>query len=162
MPTRISLRRVGSSTRKLMAVPDSLAELLENATKKLKLPSGAKSIRTEKGAEVEDDADVALLREDEVVFVLCGEEEFPLPGAAAAEPGPSAAVIARSCFSATAAATAARLQLLDWHEARRTPLEAIAEARTHRGARTACPKIGFCATAGKNRGGNLSEPASRP
>ena len=160
MPTRISLRRVGSSTRKLMAVPDSLAELLENATKKLKLPSGAKSIRTEKGAEVEDDADVALLREDEVVFVLCGEEEFPLPGAAAAEP--SAAVIARSCVSATAAATAARLQLLDWHEARRTPLEAIAEARTHRGARTACPKIGFCATAGKNRGGNLSEPASRP
>ena len=53
MPTRISLRRVGSSTRKLMAVPDSLAELLENATKKLKLPSGAKRIRTEKGDEVE-------------------------------------------------------------------------------------------------------------
>jgi hypothetical protein len=43
MPTRISLRRVGSSTRKLMAVPDSLAELLENATKKLKLPSDAKN-----------------------------------------------------------------------------------------------------------------------
>ena len=37
MPTRISLRRVDSSTRKLMAVPGSLAELLENATKKLKL-----------------------------------------------------------------------------------------------------------------------------
>ena len=36
MPTRISLRRVGSSTRKLMAVPDSLAELLEN-------PSDAKN-----------------------------------------------------------------------------------------------------------------------
>jgi len=35
MPTRISLRRVGSPTRKLMAVPDSLAGLLENATKKL-------------------------------------------------------------------------------------------------------------------------------
>ena len=48
MPTRISLRRVGASTGKLMAVPDSLAELLENATKKLKLPSDAKSIRTEK------------------------------------------------------------------------------------------------------------------
>ena len=89
MPTRISLRRVDSSTRKLMAVPGSLAELLENVTKKLKLPSGATSIRTEKGDEVEDDADVALLRDDEVVFVLCGEEEFPLPGAAAAEPGPS-------------------------------------------------------------------------
>ena len=73
-----------AATRKLMAVPGSLAELLENATKKLKLPSGAKSIRTEKGDEVEDDADVALLRDDEVVFVLCGEEEFPLPGAAAA------------------------------------------------------------------------------
>ena len=43
MPTRISLRRVGSSTRKLMAVPDLLAELLENATKKLKLPSDAKN-----------------------------------------------------------------------------------------------------------------------
>ena len=53
MPTRISLRRVGFSTRKLMAVPGSLAELLENATKKLKLPSGAISIRTEKGDEVE-------------------------------------------------------------------------------------------------------------
>ena len=157
MPKRISIRRVGASTGKLMAVPDSLAELLENATKKLKLPSGAKSIRTEKGDEVEDDADVALLRDDEVVFVLCGEEEFPLPGAAAAEPGPSAAVIARSCFSATAAATAARLQLLDWHEARRTPLEAIAEARAHRNARTACPKIGLCATGEeKHRGGPAS------
>ena len=29
MPTRISLRRVGSPTRKLMAVPDSLAKLLK-------------------------------------------------------------------------------------------------------------------------------------
>lgn len=53
-------------------------------------PSCATSIRTEKGDEVEDDADLALLRDDEVVSVLCGEEEFPLPGAAAAEPGPSA------------------------------------------------------------------------
>jgi len=42
MATRLSLRRVGDSTGKLIAAPDSVAELLEKATKKLKLPSDAK------------------------------------------------------------------------------------------------------------------------
>ena len=35
MATRLSLRRVGDSTGKLIAAPDSVAELLEKATKKL-------------------------------------------------------------------------------------------------------------------------------
>ena len=39
MATRLSLRRVGDSTGKLIAAPDSVAELLEKATKKLKLPT---------------------------------------------------------------------------------------------------------------------------
>ena len=43
MATRLSLRRVGDSTGKLIAAPDSVAELLEKATKKLKLPSDAKA-----------------------------------------------------------------------------------------------------------------------
>ena len=35
MATRLSLRRMGDSTGKLIAAPDSVAELLEKATKKL-------------------------------------------------------------------------------------------------------------------------------
>ena len=84
---RVSVRRVGSLTGKLAAAPESLAALLALATKKLKLDKPASRIFTASGDELDDDDDVLLLREDEVVYVSCGEDFSP-PAAPAAEPAP--------------------------------------------------------------------------
>lgn len=83
MPTRVSLRRVGSLTGKLAAAPGSRSDLLELATKKLQLASPATRIFTASGDELDDDDDVLLLREDEVVYVSCGEDFSPAVAAAA-------------------------------------------------------------------------------
>ena len=71
---RVSVRRVGSLTGKLAAAPESLAALLALATKKLKLDKPASHIFTASGDEFDDNDDVLLLREDEVVYVSCGED----------------------------------------------------------------------------------------
>jgi hypothetical protein len=96
MASRLSLRLVGALTGKLAAVPGSLAELLALATKKLKLTSPATRIFTSSGDELDDDDDVVLLREDEVVYVSCGEDFSPVaaaddPALKASEPPPPAA-----------------------------------------------------------------------
>ena len=67
MPTRVSLRRVGAHAGRMAAASGSLAELLELATKKLKLGSPATRLFASSGDELEDDDDVLLLREDEAV-----------------------------------------------------------------------------------------------
>ena len=90
MPTRLSLRRVGASVGKL-----ALSELLDLATRKLKLPTRASNIYTATGDEVDEDDDVLLLREDELLYVSCGEPFSP-PEAAAVEPLPLAAEPPRS------------------------------------------------------------------
>ena len=51
MTTCVRLLRVGASTGKLAAVPDSLAALLEVASKKLKLATAATTIYTAVGDE---------------------------------------------------------------------------------------------------------------
>ena len=81
MPTRVSLRRVGSLTKKLAALPDSRAALLQLATTKFKLTSPATRIFTANGEELDDDDDVLLLRDDEAVYISCGEDFSP-PAAA--------------------------------------------------------------------------------
>jgi hypothetical protein len=53
MTTRVSLRRVGAVTGKLAGCPDTLAELLALATKKLKLDETAIQIFTSAGDEID-------------------------------------------------------------------------------------------------------------
>ena len=74
MPTRVSLRRMGAPTGKLAALPESMTDLLALATRKLNLASPATRIFSAGGDEFEDDDDLALMKEDEVIFVSCGEE----------------------------------------------------------------------------------------
>ena len=93
MTTRLSVRRVGALTGKLVAAPDSLSGLLALATRKLKLTSSATRLFISSGDELEDDDDVLLLRDEEVVYVSCGEDFSPPIAAAtaAAEPALPAA-----------------------------------------------------------------------
>ena len=54
MLSRVSLRRVGASSGKLVRVPDTLAELLQHATEKLSLQSPATAIVNTAGDELDD------------------------------------------------------------------------------------------------------------
>jgi len=85
MPTRVSLRRVGADVGKVACAPNSLAELLALATRKLQLDGPATRIFTSTGDELDDDDDVQLIREDEVLFASCGEafctQQVPPPTA---------------------------------------------------------------------------------
>ena len=93
MPTRVSVRRVGAVAGKLAGCPDSLAELLALATKKLKLDAPATHIFTAGGDEIDDDDDVQLIREDEVLYVSCGEDFGPPTAVPAAAAPPEPAVV---------------------------------------------------------------------
>ena len=62
MLSRVSLRRVGASSGKLVRVPDTLAELLQHATEKLSLESPATAIVNTAGDELDD---LELLMPDE-------------------------------------------------------------------------------------------------
>jgi hypothetical protein len=96
MPTRVSLRRVGDIGGKLAAVPESLAELLALATKKLKLDTPASRIFTSSADELDDDDDVQLLREDEVLYVSCGEDFMPPTAVPVAAEPPAPAVTSKT------------------------------------------------------------------
>ena len=73
MSTRITIRRVGAVTGKKVALPASVAELLELATSKLELPSAAQRIFSEQGDEYDADA-FELICMDEVLYVSSGED----------------------------------------------------------------------------------------
>eukprot|EP00966_Prymnesium_polylepis_P245045 5667912-Prymnesium_polylepis.1 len=79
MPTRISLRRVGGNTAKKAALPATMAELLELATKKLELQSPASRVFAADGGEYDAD-DLELIEKDDVLWVSCGED-FVVPTA---------------------------------------------------------------------------------
>ena len=84
MPTRITLRRVGKHVGKKAALPGTMAELLELATKKLDLEVPAKCIFSEEGDAYDAD-DVELIGADDVLYVSCGEAFAP-PATATGSP----------------------------------------------------------------------------
>ena len=92
MPTRVSLRRVGAPVGKIVALPATMEELLELATRKLGLASRATRVFSERGDEYEESEDLTLVVADEVLFVSCAEEFVPaaavasVPIVAALEP----------------------------------------------------------------------------
>ena len=89
MLSRVSLRRVGASSGKLVRVPDTLAELLQHATEKLSLQSPATAIVNTAGDELDD---LELLMPDEVV-------ESPPPLEVGRSPPPLTALSASRCRS---------------------------------------------------------------
>ena len=75
---RVVLRRgVDGACAKKAALPGTMAELLELATKKLELATPAKRIFGADGGEYDPD-DLDLIEKDEVLYVTCGEAYAPL------------------------------------------------------------------------------------
>ena len=74
MPTRITVRYLGSEVGKKVARPDTKKELLELAAKKLNLSTPASRIFAEGGDEYDADEDVVLIESDEIIYVSCGED----------------------------------------------------------------------------------------
>ena len=74
MPTRITVRYLGSEVGKKVARPDTKGELLELAAKRLNLSTPASRIFAEGGDEYDGDEDVVLIESDEIIYVSCGED----------------------------------------------------------------------------------------
>ena len=100
MPTRITVRYLGSEVGKKVARPDTKGELLELAAKRLNLSTPALRIFAEGGDEYDGDEDVVLIESDEIIYVSCGEDfgstaptgaPFAPPAAAAPAPTPPTA-----------------------------------------------------------------------
>ena len=74
MPTRITVRYLGSEVGKKVARPDTKGELLELAAKRLNLSTPALRVFAEGGDEYDGDEDVVLIESDEIIYVSCGED----------------------------------------------------------------------------------------
>jgi len=74
MPTRITVRYLGSEVGKKVARPDTEGELLELAAKRLNLSTPALRVFAEGGDEYDGDEDVVLIESDEIIYVSCGED----------------------------------------------------------------------------------------
>ena len=74
MPTRITVRYLGSEVGKKVARPDTKGELLELAAKRLNLSTPASRIFAEGDDEYDGDEDVVLIESDEIIYVSCGED----------------------------------------------------------------------------------------
>ena len=66
MPTRITVRYLGSEVGKKVARPDTKGELLELAAKRLNLSTPALRVFAEGGDEYDGDEDVVLIESDEI------------------------------------------------------------------------------------------------
>jgi hypothetical protein len=82
---RVSLRRVGGSVIKKAALPATMAELLEVATRKLGLDSPAARVFGADGGEFDHD-DLELIEKDDLLYISCGEEFFMSPVAERLDP----------------------------------------------------------------------------
>jgi hypothetical protein len=92
MPTRISLRRVGSSTRKLMAVPDSLAKLLSS----LRMPKNFRQKREKsRGGGGKGKGRIKVRKGCEKGAIVRGRHEHERSSGDEDVPSPAAAVLAR-------------------------------------------------------------------
>ena len=69
MPTRITVRYLGSEVGKKVARPDTKGELLELAAKRLNLSTPALRVFAEGGDEYDGDEDVVLIESDEIIYV---------------------------------------------------------------------------------------------
>mmetsp|Transcript_3871 Transcript_3871/g.6440 ORF Transcript_3871/g.6440 Transcript_3871/m.6440 type:complete len:620 (+) Transcript_3871:168-2027(+) len=81
---RVSLRRVGGSVIKKAALPATMAELLEVATRKLGLESPAARVFGADGGEFDHD-DLELIEKDDLLYFSCGEAFTP-PVVASVDP----------------------------------------------------------------------------
>jgi len=88
MTTRIALRRNGEKSGVHAALPSSLADLLNLATVKLKLPSPASRVFSAAGDEFDD---IKLIEKDDVLHITCGEDLAPHLEACAASCAAAAA-----------------------------------------------------------------------
>ena len=93
MPTRITVRYLGSEVGKKVARPDTKGELLELAAKRLNLSTPALRVFAEGGDEYDGDEDVVLIESDEIIYVSCGEDfgSTAPTGAPSAPPAPQPA-----------------------------------------------------------------------
>ena len=73
MARRIRLRYIGASTGKIAELPTTIAELLDLATKKLKLTVAAARVFAEDGDEYDNDG-IHLIQQDDLLYVSCGED----------------------------------------------------------------------------------------
>ena len=73
MARRIRLRYIGASTGKIAELPTTIAELLDLATKKLKLTVAAARVFAEDGDEYDGDG-IHLIQQDDLLYVSCGED----------------------------------------------------------------------------------------
>ena len=91
MPTRITVRYLGSKVGKKVARTDTKGELLELAAKRLNLSTPALRVFAEGGDEYDGDEDVVLIESDEIIYVSCGEDfgSTAPTGAPSASPAPS-------------------------------------------------------------------------
>jgi len=129
MPTRIALRRVGEPTGKKAALPATMSELLELATKKLELSTPAQRIFSEQGDEY-DAEDIGLIGVDDVLYVSCGEA-FATRAAAEFAPTAPAPPAASSVLGASGTEMVATpLTRFDKNSLRRQVLQKRAEPLT--------------------------------
>ena len=94
MPTRITVRYLGSEVGKKVARPDTKGELLELAAKRLNLSTPASRIFAEGDDEYDGDEDVVLIESDEIIYVSCGEDFGSTAPTGAPSAPPAAAALA--------------------------------------------------------------------
>ena len=120
MPTRITVRYLGSEVGKKVARPDTKGELLELAAKRLNLSTPALRVFAEGGDEYDGDEDVVLIESDEIIYVSCGEDfGSTAPTGAPSAPACCCCSSSNSSYCASARRPAAASRERDEHARRR-------------------------------------------